>query len=169
MFACIKDVSLEITVSILPLLNPWIDFQGILWHTLITNFICMFIYWYIDALCLLLFLGFVLHCTLSCTRNLWSLGCSNVLSAWDGTGCEFDSWQCRIYIPCLLSLRLLGSLRGSLGTYGLAQKLCLKKPAYDRQVIGYCATEINYNQLHDSFVVVPIESISLHLRTFTFT
>ena len=19
---------------------------------------------------------------------------------WDGTGCEFDSWQCRIYIPC---------------------------------------------------------------------
>ena len=24
--------------------------------------------------------------------------------AWDGTGCEFDSWQCRIYIPCALSL-----------------------------------------------------------------
>ena len=24
---------------------------------------------------------------------------------------EFDSWQCRIYIPCSLSLRLLGSLR----------------------------------------------------------
>ena len=42
----------------------------------------------------------------------------------DGTGCEFDSWQCRIYIPCSLSLRLLGSLRGSLGTYGLTQKLC---------------------------------------------
>ena len=42
--------------------------------------------------------------------------------AWDGTGCEFDSWQCRIYIPCSLSLRLLGSLRGSLGTYGLTQK-----------------------------------------------
>ena len=32
---------------------------------------------------------------------------------WDGTSCEFDSWQCRIYIPCSLSLRLLGSLRGS--------------------------------------------------------
>ena len=46
---------------------------------------------------------------------------------WDGTGCEFDSWQCRIYIPCSLSLRLLGSLRGSLGTYGLTRKLCLKK------------------------------------------
>ena len=44
--------------------------------------------------------------------------------AWDGTGCEFDSWQCRIYIPCSLNLRLLGSLRGSLGTYGLTQKLC---------------------------------------------
>ena len=48
-------------------------------------------------------------------------------SACDGSGCEFDSWQCRIYIPCSLSLRLLGSLRGSLGTYGLTQKLLLKK------------------------------------------
>ena len=46
---------------------------------------------------------------------------------WDGIGCEFNSWQCRIYIPCSLSLRLLGSLRGSLGTYGLTQKLCYKK------------------------------------------
>ena len=27
---------------------------------------------------------------------------------WDRTGCEFNSWQCRIYIPCSLSLRLLG-------------------------------------------------------------
>ena len=50
--------------------------------------------------------------------------------AWDGTGCEFDSWQCRIYIPCSLSLRLLGFLRDSLGTYGLTQKLCLKKHFY---------------------------------------
>ena len=49
--------------------------------------------------------------------------CGLVVSApaWDGTGCEFDFWQCRIYIPCSLSLRLLGSLRGS---YGLTQKLC---------------------------------------------
>ena len=52
--------------------------------------------------------------------------CGLVVStpAWDGTGCEFDSWQCRIYIQCSLSLRLLGSLRGSLGTYGLTHKLC---------------------------------------------
>ena len=28
--------------------------------------------------------------------------CSLVESAhtWDGTGCEFESWQCRIHIPC---------------------------------------------------------------------
>ena len=44
--------------------------------------------------------------------------------ACDETGREFDSWQCRIYIPCSLSLRLLGSLQGSLGTYGFTQKLC---------------------------------------------
>ena len=83
--------------------------------------------------------------TLSCMgHSTWyspiqkseSTGCSStnrhcglVVSAfaWDETGCEFDSWQCRIYIPCSLSLRLLGSLRGSLGTYGSTQKLCLKK------------------------------------------
>ena len=54
--------------------------------------------------------------------------CGLVVSspAWDGTGCEFDSWQCRIYIPCSLSLRLLGSLWGSLGTYGL----CVKKKSH---------------------------------------
>ena len=39
---------------------------------------------------------------------------------------QFDSLQCRIYIPCSLSLRLLGFLRGSLGTYGLSHKLCLQ-------------------------------------------
>ena len=65
-------------------------------------------------------------------QMIWNLNrnttCGLVVSApaRDGTGCEFDSWQCRIYIPCSLSLRLLGSLRGSLGTYGLTQKLCLK-------------------------------------------
>ena len=39
--------------------------------------------------------------------------------ALDGTGCEFDSWQCS------WSLRLIGSLRVSLGTYGLT-KNCVK-------------------------------------------
>ena len=48
--------------------------------------------------------------------------------AWDGTGREFDSWQCRINIPCSLSLRLLGSLRRSLGTYG--KNCVLKKRIY---------------------------------------
>ena len=47
--------------------------------------------------------------------------------AWDGTGCEFDSWQCRICIPCSLRLRLLWSFRGSLGTYGLTQKLMFER------------------------------------------
>ena len=44
---------------------------------------------------------------------------------WDGTGCEFDSLQCQIYISCsLITITVLGSLRSSLGTYGLTQKLC---------------------------------------------
>ena len=56
--------------------------------------------------------------------------CGPVVSApaWNGTGCEFDSWQCRIYIPCSLSLRLLGSHRGSLGSLHIAwHKNCVKK------------------------------------------
>ena len=68
-------------------------------------------------------------------NNTWPMKtyvrhCGLAVSApiWDGTGCEFDSWQCRIYIyiPFSLSLWLLGSLRGSLGAYGLTQKLCWK-------------------------------------------
>ena len=57
----------------------------------------------------------------------WNIGPVGSTPAWDGTGCEFDSWQCRIYIPCSLSLRLFGSLRGSLVTYGLTQN---KKNVY---------------------------------------
>ena len=79
--------------------------------------------------------------------------CGLVVSAlaWDGTGCEFDSWQCRIYIPCSLSLRLLGSLRGSLGTYGLTQKWCWKTPILNfkcrylrisHDYLGKCLLEI---------------------------
>ena len=45
----------------------------------------------------------------------WTVG-------WLGT--EFNSWQFWIYIPCSLSLQLLGSLWGSLGTYDLTLKLC---------------------------------------------
>ena len=81
--------------------------------------------------------------------------CGLVVSTptWDGTGCEFDSWQCRIYIPCSLSLRLLGSLWGSLGTYGLTQKLCLKK--------NHCKT---------IFSSIPIHIIhSINLSIFSST
>ena len=80
--------------------------------------------------------------------------------AWDGTGCEFDSWQCRIYIPCSLSLRLLGSFRGSLGTYGLTQKLCKKQFITVRIVIVSWIKQlcVNYEQLsglHLSIFVHP--------------
>ena len=52
--------------------------------------------------------------------------------AWDGTGCEFDSWQCRIYIPCSLSLRLLKYPRVS-GYVWLDTKIVfLKKAIVDK-------------------------------------
>ena len=60
--------------------------------------------------------------------NCHVIKCQVIKCPYTGSGCEFDSWQCRIYVPCSLTLRLLGSLRGSLGTYGLTQKLCFKKP-----------------------------------------
>ena len=65
----------------------------------------------------------IIHCTATIFRHCGLVGSA---SAWDGTGCEFDSWQCRIYIPSSLSLRLLGSLRGFLGTYWLDTKIVLK-------------------------------------------
>ena len=80
-----------------------------------------------------------------CGTNKWFTShCGLVVSApaWDGTGCEFDSWQCRIYIPCSLSLRLLGSLRGSLGTYGLTTKIVFKKTTK--------------KQVHNNVVVAPL-------------
>ena len=45
----------------------------------------------------LLFIRFGEHVEVTNIRH-----CGLVVStpAWDGTGCEFDSWQCRIYIPC---------------------------------------------------------------------
>ena len=53
--------------------------------------------------------------------------------AWDRTGCEFDSSNqinlavSDIYPMFIEPTRLLGFLRGSPGSYGLTQKLCLKK------------------------------------------
>ena len=40
---------------------------------------------------------------------------------------SIKKWQCRIHIPFSYSLRLLGSLRGSLGIHSLIIKLCFKK------------------------------------------
>ena len=67
-----------------------------------------------------------------------------------GTGCEFDPWQCRIYIPCSLSLQLLGSLRGSLGTNGLTQKLC-KNTFVNQKPVPFPALS---NQLIKKIVII---------------
>ena len=79
-------------------------------------------------------------CELLCTCVIHVRHCGLVGSApaWDGTGCEFNSWQCRIYIPCSLRLRLGTWVpSGSLGTYGLTQKLCekLRISAYTNRII----------------------------------
>ena len=70
----------------------------------------------------------------------------------DGSGCEFDSWQCRIYIPCSLTLRLLGSLRGSLGTYGLTQKFLFEKKLahFGKFWIQYSTATLQIHPLHDT-------------------
>ena len=47
--------------------------------------------------------------------------------AWDGTGREFNSWQCWTYDPCSLSLRLLGSSSGFPGYIWLDTKIEFKK------------------------------------------
>ena len=44
---------------------------------------------YTDILGHFQFLPFARHC-----------GLVGSARTWDGTGCEFDSWQYRIYIPC---------------------------------------------------------------------
>ena len=66
------------------------------------------------------------------SQNLSTCGLEESARAYDGTGCEFESWQCRINIPC--SWSLLGSFWGSLGTHGLIQKLYLKKNANVAQI-----------------------------------
>ena len=62
---------------------------------------------------------------------LSSCGLLELAHTWDGKGCEFDSWQCRIYIishvhkayDYLSFFRVLWVHN----TYDLIQKLCLKK------------------------------------------
>ena len=55
--------------------------------------------------------------------------CGLVVSApaWDGTGCEFDSWQCRIYIPCSLMIEptITWVPSGFSGYIGLDTKIVL--------------------------------------------
>ena len=81
--------------------------------------------------CSAIIVNFFSKCSLNFLYERWTITvrhCGLVVSApaWDGTGCEFDSWQCRIYIPCSLSLRLLGSLRGS-WVHMAWHKNCVKK------------------------------------------
>ena len=83
--------------------------------------------------------------------------------AWDGTGCEIDSWQCWIYIPCSLSLRLLGSLRGSLGTYGLPQKLCHEKNELRRRN-STAAEEVTRSSVSPQFELVWLGRTSGHQK-----
>ena len=62
----------------------------------------------------------------------------NRKNTWDGTGCEFDSWQCRISIISHVhrAYDYSSPFGVSLGTYGLIQKLCwwgrqaLPRPLY---------------------------------------
>ena len=61
--------------------------------------------------------------------ELFVCQCGLVESActWDGTGCEFDSCQCRKnIISHVHGAYDYSGLWGSLGTYGLIEKLCLK-------------------------------------------
>ena len=81
---------------------------------------------------------------------------------WDGTGCDFDFWQCRIYIPCSQRLRLLGSLQGSLGTYGLTQKLWKKKRLNIARRHSRKIWQSNQTKLHETDYVA-LCSVSCYL------
>ena len=82
--------------------------------------------------------------------------CGLVESArtWDGTGCEFDSWQCRIYIISHVhrayDYSKLGSFRGSLSTYGLIQKLCRKNELSSFQAWFVLKPWGGWNKIFDS-------------------
>ena len=47
--------------------------------------------------------------------------------AWDGTGCEFDSWECRIYIPCSIEPMITWVPWGFSGYIWLDTKIVLAK------------------------------------------
>ena len=51
-------------------------------------------------------------------RNIFQCGLVESARTWNRTGCEFESWQCRIHIPCSYSLRLSGSLQEKLHDLG---------------------------------------------------
>ena len=59
-----------------------------------------------------------------CFNKVCHCGLAGSARTWNGTGCEFDSWQCQIYIPCSLSLRL--SPMGFSGYIWLDTKIVLK-------------------------------------------
>ena len=65
---------------------------------------------------------------------------------------EFDSWQCRIYIPCSLSLRLLGSLRGS-WVHMAWHKNCVEKSLF------IWIVDVSFNTISTTviFSAAPIE------------
>ena len=80
----------------------------------------------------------VLYCDKVMIGNNNQRHCGLVGSAptWDGTGCEFDSWQCRINIPsfpCSLSLRLLSDYFVPFGVFWVHMvwpENCVKKTRF---------------------------------------
>ena len=54
------------------------------------------------AVCMSIILVLVINSLHTKVEWLNARHCGQVVSApaWDGTGCDFDSWQCLIYIPC---------------------------------------------------------------------
>ena len=58
---------------------------------------------------------------MSVTVNLVESACT-----WNGTGCEFDSWQCRIYIstPMFIEPTITCDPSGFSGYIWLDKKLC---------------------------------------------
>ena len=101
------------------------------------------------------------------TPNRLALHIEASASAWDGTGCEFDSWQCRIYIPCSLSLRLLGSPSGFSGYIWLDTKIVLKKKKHR---CGFCQPAAGARSIvggHVVFVITWVRWIICEMTIIT--